>query len=98
MIEKGLDSQGFRSFSLSETGRDFMKQFGTYAKYLKGLKKEERKTEKARSKQPYRASNFNSGEAPTPFTPREKTFLEKNMIGVILMVLFLMLFVMIANI
>jgi hypothetical protein len=96
--QKGHDSQGFASFSLSETGRDFLKQFGTYDKYLKGLKQEKRKAERAKAKKPYRANTFNKGEAPAPYSPPEKSFLQKNVVGVIILALFLILFFMIANI
>ncbi|MBL4586552.1 MAG: hypothetical protein JKX84_05800 [Flavobacteriales bacterium] len=59
-------------YALSETGRDFLRTFGSYSKFLKGVEKESRKTERAKNKKPYRASGSTDGDPIAIFTPPEK--------------------------
>ena len=39
----GKDSRGYRRFALSATGQDFIKTYGTYSKFLKGVESENKK-------------------------------------------------------
>lgn len=95
---RGEDSAGYTCYALSETGTDFLKSFGTYQKYLKGLETEQKKVERARKKKPYDAAKNFQGEAPAPYSPPEKTYLQRNGLGVILLVFFIILFIIVAKI
>ncbi len=70
--EMGVDAEGYNSYSLAETGHDFIKTFGTYSRFLKGAAKEDRKTKKARSKVPYKTSRPDSGEPIAAYVPPER--------------------------
>lgn len=98
VTEKDKDSAGYACYALTVTGQDFIKTFGTYSKFLKGIEKENKRVEKARSKKPYDASKSSSEETPSPFTPPEKSFLQRNGIGLGILALFVILFYIVAKI
>jgi hypothetical protein len=95
---RGEDSAGYTCYALSETGTDFIKSFGSYDKFLKGLETEQIKVERARKKKPYDASKNFKGEAPAPYSPPEKTYLQRNGLGLILLVFFIILFIIVARV
>lgn len=98
VVEKDKDSAGYACYALTETGRDFLKTFGNYSKFLKGIKSESRKVERARKKKPYDAAKTSSDESPMAYVPPEKSFIEKNGIGLMLLALFFILFYIVAKI
>jgi|GEM_PF-2507812 len=84
VIQKGTDSGGNPTYSLSETGKDFLRSFGSYANYLKGLQTETKRVERAKKKTSYRA--FKPGdEAATPYNPSERSFWEKNQLSLVIL-------------
>lgn len=95
---RGNDSRGYDCFALTETGQDFIKSFGTYSKYLRGLESEEKKVKRAKKKKPYNAHANFKGEAPAPYTPPEKNYLQRNGLGLILLFFFIALFYIVAKI
>jgi hypothetical protein len=95
---RGNDSRGYDCFALTETGQDFIKSFGTYSKYLKGLESEEKKVKRAKKKKPYNANANFKGEAPTPYSPPEKNYFQRNGLGLILLGFFIILFYIAAKI
>lgn len=98
VVEREKDSAGYACYALTETGRDFLKTFGNYTKFLKGIKSESRKVERARNKKPYDANKRANDESPMAYVPPEKSFIEKNGIGLMLLVLFFILFYIVAKI
>lgn len=96
--EKNKDSAGYTCYALSGTGQDFIKTYGTYSKFLKGIEKERKRAEKAKNKKPYDAMKANSGEPPTAYVPPEKSFMEKNAWGFAVLLLFIFLFYIVAKI
>ena len=98
VVEKDKDSAGYACYTLTETGRDFLKTFGNYTKFLKGIKSESRKVERARKKKPYDASKRAKDESPVAYVPPERTFLQKNGLGLVLLGLFVILFYIVAKI
>jgi len=66
-------SQGSNTlYALSETGQDFITTFGSYSKFLKGVKKENRKAKRVKNKKPYKASPRLDGEPISVYSPPEK--------------------------
>lgn len=98
IIAKSKDSAGYDCYAITETGTDFVRGFGSYSKYLKGLESEKKKVARARKKKPYVVDRNPSGEAPAPYTPPEKTFMQRNGLGLILLVFFIALFYLVAKI
>ena len=92
------DSEGNTSYSLTVTGQDFLRTFGSYSKFLKGVESENKKVERARKKKPYQASPHRSGDAPAPYTPPEKSFLQKHVLSLVLLLLFVALFYLVSRI
>jgi hypothetical protein len=84
VVQKGTDSSGNPTYALSETGKDFLRSFGSYSNYLKGLDTESKRVERARKKTSYRA--FKPGdEAATPYNPSERSFWEKNQLSLVIL-------------
>ncbi len=98
VIAKSKDSRGFDCYALTETGQDFIKTFGSYSKYLKGLESEQKKIERARKKKPYNAQKSIKGDPPAPYTPPERTFMQRNGLGIILLIFFCILFYIVSKI
>lgn len=96
--DRGKDSAGYVCFALSETGEDFVRTFGSYSKYLKGLETEEKKVKRARKKKPYNAQANFKGEPPAPYSPPERNYLQRNGLGLILLGFFIILFYIVAKI
>jgi predicted TPR repeat methyltransferase len=95
---KSHDSAGYTRFVLSGTGQDFIKTYGTYAKFLKGIEKEKKRIEKAKNKKPYDALKTHSGEPPTAYVAPQKSFMQKNGLGLAILALFIILFYVVAKI
>lgn len=96
--EKDTDSQGFPCYSLTVTGQDFIRSFGSYSKYLKGIEVENKKVERARNKKPYVANSSKDGESPAPYQPREASFIEQNRLGLLILLLFIISFLIVLKI
>lgn len=96
--EQDKDSQGYPCYSLTNTGQDFLRTFGTYSNYLKGVEVEQKRVEKARQKKPYVAKSSSDGTAPTPFSPREESFFEKNKFGLLILLLVIISFFIVLRI
>lgn len=90
--QKDNDSQGYSCFSLTVTGQDFIRSFGTYTKYLEGVESENKKVERAKKKKPYKAYTGADGQSPPAYVPKEKSFLSKNALGITLLFLFMVMF------
>jgi len=68
-------SELIRAFS--ETGRDFIRTFGSYGQFLDGIEKETKKTEKARSKKSFTAPKMPRGKPNVVYTkPKRKISLQ----------------------
>ena len=93
-----VDSEGYTSYSLTVTGQDFLRTFGSYSKFLKGVASENKKVERARKKKPYQASLHRSGDAPAPYTPPEKSFLQRHGLSLALLLVFMVLFYLVSKI
>lgn len=98
VVEREKDSAGFACYVLTETGQDFLRTFKSYSKFLKGIERESKKVERARKKKPYDANKRANDESPMAYVPPEKSFIEKNGIGLMLLVLFFILFYIVAKI
>jgi hypothetical protein len=99
LVEKrGVDSQGYARYSLTGTGHDFIRTFGSYSKFLEGIEDENKKVQRARKKQPYKAYTGVDGQTPAPFFPKEKSFFSKNILGFTLLGLFLIMFYLVYTI
>ncbi|MBI1288460.1 MAG: hypothetical protein GC178_12885 [Flavobacteriales bacterium] len=96
--EKDTDSQGYPCYSLTNTGQDFIRTFGTYSNYLKGLEVEQKRVEKARNKKPYVAKPGKDGSSPTPFQLGEESFFEKNKFGLLFLLLVFISFLIVLKI
>lgn len=90
--EKSKDSHGYPSYALTETGQDFIRTFGSYSKYLRGLESEQKKVEKARNKKPYAAGSPSNNQDVGPYQPKEATFIEQNKVGLVILFLVLISF------
>jgi len=97
VVEKDRDSAGYSCYAITETGQDFLKTYGSYTKYLKGLESEKKRVERAKKKKPYNAQKDFKGEAPTPYAPPEKTFFQRNGIGLVILMLFAALFYIVSK-
>lgn len=95
---RSKDSRGYDCYALTETGEDFIKTFGNYSKYLKGLESEQKKVKRAKKKKPYNAQANFKGEPPAPYAPPERNYLQRNGLGLILLILFIALFYIVAKI
>lgn len=98
VTELDKDSAGYTCYSLSVTGQDFLKTFGTYSKFLKGIQSENKKIERARKKKPYRAHTSSDGKPPLPFVPEDESFLKRNRIGLLILLIVLILFYIVSRI
>lgn len=96
--KKGVDSQGYARYSLTGTGHDFIRSFGSYSKFLEGIEAENKKVQRAKKKKPYKAYTGAEGQAPTPFIPKEKSFFSKNRLGFVLFGLFMLMFYLVYTI
>lgn len=96
--EKNLDSQGYACYSLTVTGQDFIRTFGTYEKFLAGIEAENKIVERAKKKKPYKAYKGAEGEAPAAYVPKEKSFFSKNVLGFTLLFLFMIMFYIVYSI
>lgn len=98
VVEKEKDSQGYPCYSLTVTGQDFIRTFGNYSKYLRGLESEKKRVEKARSKKPYVAKSSGDGIEATPYHPNQKSFLEQNKFGLLILALVVISFLIVLKI
>ena len=94
----GKDSRGYRRFALSATGQDFIKTYGTYSKFLKGVESENKKIERARRKKPYQTHTNPDGKPPLPYNPQDESFLQKNRVGLLILMGVLVLFYIVSKI
>ncbi len=98
LVDKmGVDAEGSNSYSLAETGHDFIKTFGTYSRFLKGAAKEDRKTKKAKSKVPYKTSRPDSGEPIAAYVPPERNigfFIFRIVLLFLLIVFFILVYLL----
>ncbi|MCF8275553.1 MAG: hypothetical protein K9J17_02370 [Flavobacteriales bacterium] len=97
VIKKDVDSEGYACYSLTVTGQDFIKTFGSYSKFLRGIESENRKVQRAKSKKPYKAMDTD-GNPPAPFTPMEPSFMDKHKLELLFLVVVLVLFFVVAKI
>lgn len=95
---RSKDSADYTCYAITETGTDFVRGYGSYSKYLRGLESEKKKVARAKKKKPYVANRNPSGEAPAPYSPPEKTFMQRNGLGLILLLFFIALFYIVAKI
>lgn len=96
--EKTKDSQGYPCYALTETGQDFIRTFGSYSKYLRGLESEQKKVEKARSKKPYVAASATKNLDAGPYQQKEPSFFEQNKVGLFILFLVLVSFYIVMRI
>ena len=94
----GKDSRGYTRFALSVTGQDFVKTYRTYSKFLKGVESENKKVERARRKKPYQTHTNPDGKPPLPFNPQDESFLKKNRVGLLILLVVLVLFYIVSKI
>lgn len=95
--EMDKDSEGYTCYSLSITGQDFLKTFGSYSKFLLGIQSENKKIERARKKKPYKTHTASDGRPPLPFVPEDESFLTKNRVGLIILIVVLILFYIVSR-
>ncbi|MFT4544172.1 MAG: hypothetical protein ACI9EQ_000627 [Bacteroidia bacterium] len=98
VAELGKDSKGYLLFSLSVTGHDFLKSYGSYSKYLRGIESESKKVARAKKKKPFQTHNSSDGKPPLPFIPKEASFLRKNRTGLLILLVVLILFYIVSKI
>ncbi len=79
VIEMGRNSAGNRSYALAETGQDFIRTFGSYSDFLKGVEKENRKVERARKKKPYMVPNKSRGDTVMTYRPPNEGFFSRHL-------------------
>ncbi len=97
VLEVDKDSKGYSSFSLTETGQDFLRTFGTYSKFLKGIESENKKIERARKKKPYQTHTSGDGKPPLPFVPEDESFFQRNKMGLLILAIVLILFYIVSR-
>ena len=93
-----LDSKGHASYSLTVTGQDFLRSFGSYSKFLRGIESENKRVERARKKKPYTAYKSGDGKPPLPYVPKEESFWKSNRLGIIILAVVLTLFYIVSRI
>lgn len=98
VVEKEKDSQGYPCYSLTVTGQDFIRSFGNYSKYLRGLETEQKRVEKARNKKPYVAKSSVDGIEATPYHPNDKSFFEQNKFSLLILALVIISFFIVLKI
>jgi hypothetical protein len=96
--EMDKDSAGYTCYSLSITGQDFLKTFGSYSKFLRGIDSETKKIERARKKKPFNPHRSVDGKPPLPFMPEDESYLVKNRVGIAILVVVLILFYIVSRI
>lgn len=92
------DSKGFDCFSLNSTGQDFLRSYGSYSKFLRGIETENKRIERAKSKKPYRTHSSGDGKPPLPFVPQDESFLKRNRVGLLILGVVLLLFYIVSKI
>ena len=94
-IYKGPDSRGNNTYALSETGRDFLKTYGTYQKFLKGIELETKKIDRSRKRKSYQAKP--SVNQPAAYQAPKTRFKPGNIAGIAILIFFLVMFYVIAR-
>lgn len=79
VTEMGINSAGNRVFALAETGQDFIRSFGSYSGFLKGVEKENRKLERARNKKPYNTKTKQGSESITKYANQKRNFFSRRL-------------------
>jgi hypothetical protein len=92
------DSKGFDCFSLNTTGQDFLRSYGSYSKFLRGVDAETKRVERAKNKKPYRTQTSGDGKPPLPFVPEDESFLKRNRFGLLILAVVLVLFYIVSKI
>ena len=93
---KGPDSGGNNTYALSETGRDFLKTYGTYQKFLKGIELETRKIDRSRKRQSYQAKP--SVNQPVAYQAPNSRFNLGKIAGIAVLIFLLFMFYVMAKV